>query len=61
MFVKHVCPRKQQSQNLENSIKSYILTMMSVMCEQPLDELMKWLHHHPDFNYCTSYVIGMEL
>ena len=43
--------------------KSYILTlpypqgyMMSVKCEQPLDELtvQVWLlYHHPDFKYCT--------
>ena len=44
VFVKHGCPRRQQSQNMAN--KSQILTLphpqghvMLVKCEEPLDEL----------------------
>ena len=46
MFVKHGCPRRQQSQNMAKICKSYILTPphpqghgMSMKCEEPLDEL----------------------
>ena len=38
--------------------------MMSVKCEQPLDELtvQVWLlYHHPNFKYCTLFVSGTEL
>ena len=61
MFVKHGCPRWQQSQNMANIFKSYmyILTLpphpqghgMSVKCEEPIDELtvQVWLlYHHPN-------------
>ena len=46
VFVKHGCPRRQQSPIMAKISKSYILTppdpqgrVMSVKCEQPLDEL----------------------
>ena len=45
MFVKHGCPRRQQSQNMAKISKSYILTpthpqgrVMSVKCEEAIDE-----------------------
>ena len=45
VFVKHRCPRRQQSQNMTKMSKSYILTtphlqgrVMSVKCEEPIDE-----------------------
>ena len=51
--------------------KSQILTtphpqghVMSVRCEQPLDELtvQVWLlYDHPSFKYCTLYISGTEL
>ena len=51
--------------------KSQILTtphpqgrVMSVRCEQPLDELtvQVWLlYDHPNFKYCTLYISGTEL
>ena len=63
VFVKHGCPRRQQSQNMAKIYKSYILTLphpqgrvMSVKCEEPIDELtvQVWLlYHHPNFKYCT--------
>ena len=44
--MKHRCQRWQQSQNMAKIAKSYILTtpipqrhVMSVMCEEPIDEL----------------------
>ena len=71
MFVKHGCPRRQQSQNMAKTSKSYILTPphpngleMSVKCEKPLDELtvQVWLLYlHPNFNYWTLFVSGTEL
>ena len=71
MFVKHGCPRRQQSQNMTKISKSYILTppnpkghVMSVNCEEPIDELtvQVWLlYHHPNFKYCTLFVSGTEL
>ena len=71
MFVKHGCPRRQQSQNMTKISKSYILTPphpqghgMSVKCEEPLDELtvQVWLLSlHPNFNYWTLFVSGTEL
>ena len=38
--------------------------MISVKCEQPLDELtvQVWLlYHHPNFKYCTLFIDGTEL
>ena len=71
VFVKHGCPRRQQSQTLAKFSKSYILTLpypqghlMSVKCEQPLDELtvQVWLlFDHPNFKYCTLFISGTEL
>ena len=71
MFVKHGCPRQQQSQLWQKSRKSYILTsphsqghVMSVKCEQPLDELtvQVWLlYDHQNFKYCTLFISGTEL
>ena len=60
-FVKHTCPRRQQSQNMTKISKSYILLppqrhAMSVKCEEPLDELtvQVWLlYYHQNFKYCT--------
>ena len=66
VFVKHGCP--QQSRNMAKISKSYILTpphpqghVMSVKCEQPIDELtvQVWLlYHNPNFKYCTLFVSG---
>ena len=46
VFVKHGCPRRQQSLNMAKISKSYIFTpshpqgqVMSVKCEEPIDEL----------------------
>ena len=60
MFVKYGCPRRQQSQTMAKISKSCILTppnpqghVMSVKCEQPLDELtvQVWLlYDHPNIN-----------
>ena len=71
MFVKHGCPRQQQSQNMAKISNSYILTpphplghVMSVKCEEPIDEptVQVWLiYHHPNFKYCTLFVRGTEL
>ena len=71
MFVRHRCPRRQQSQNMAKISKSYILTLphpqghvMSVKCEEPIDELtvQVWLvYQHPNFKYCTLFVSGTEL
>ena len=71
MFVKHGCPRRQQSQNMAKISKSYILTpphpqgqVMSVKCEEPIDELtvQVWLlYDHPNFKYCTLFESGTEL
>ena len=71
VFVKHGCPRRQQSQNMAKISKSYILTpphpqgqVMSVKCEEPIDELtvQVWLlYDHPNFKYCTLFVSGTEL
>ena len=68
MFVKHGCPRRQQSRNMAKISKSYILTpphpqghVMSVKCEQPIDELtvQVWLlYHNPNFKYRTLFVSG---
>ena len=47
VFVKHRCPRQQQSQNMAKISKKYILTLphpqghvMSVKCEEPKDEIL---------------------
>ena len=72
VFVKHGCPRRQQSSNMAKISKSYILTpparpqghVMSVKCEEPIDELtvQVWLlYHHPNFKYCTLFVSRTEL
>ena len=71
VFVKHGCPRRQQSRNLAKIYKSYIFTLphsqghgMSVKCEKPLDELtvQVWLLYlHPNFSYWTLFVSGTEL
>ena len=71
VFVKHGCPRRQQSRNTAKISKSQILTtphpqgrVMSVRCEQPLDELtvQVWLlYDHQNFKYCTLYISGTEL
>ena len=68
VFVKHGCPRRQQSQTMAKISKSYILTpphpqghVMSVKYEQPLDELtvQVWLlYDHPNFKYCTLFISG---
>ena len=71
VFVKHRCPRWQQSQNMSKMSKSYILTpphppgdVMSVKCEEPIDKptVQVWLlYHHPNFKYWTLFVSGTEL
>ena len=71
VFVKHGCPRRQQSQIMAKISKSYILTqphphghVMSVKCEEPIDELtvQVWLlYHHPNLKYWTLFVSGTEL
>ena len=71
MFVKHGCPRRHQISTMVKIAKSYILTpthpqgyVMSVKCEQPLDELtvQVWLlYDHPNFKYCTLFLSGTEL
>ena len=71
VFVKHGCPRRQQSQNMAKISKSYILTppqpqgqVMSEKCEDPIGELtvqVLLLYHHPNFKYCTLFVSGTEL
>ena len=71
VFVKHGCPRRQQSRNMAKISKSYILTtpnpqghVMSMECEEPIDELtvQVWLlYQHPNFKYCTLFVSGTEL
>ena len=62
-------PQRQQSQTMAKISKSYILTLpqgyvMSVKCEQPLDELtvQVWLRYdNPNFKYCTLFISGTEL
>ena len=71
VFVKHGCPRQQQSRNMAKICKSLILTpphpqghVMSVKCEEPIDELtvqVCLLYHNPNFKYCTLFVSGTEL
>ena len=69
--MKHGRPQQQQSQTIAKISKSYILTpphsqghVMSVKCEQPLDELTDqvWLlYDHQNFKYCTLFISGTEL
>ena len=69
LFVKHGCPRQQQSKYGKNL--RVILTLphpqghvMSVKCEEPIDALtvQVWLlYHYPNFKYCTLFESGMEL
>ena len=64
-------PPAATKSNMAKISKSYILTpphpqghVMSVKCEEPLDELtvQVWLlYHHPNFKYCTLLVSGTEL
>ena len=71
VFVKHRCPRRQQSWNMAKISKSYILTpphpqghVMPVKCDEPIDEptvQVLLLYHHPNFKYCTLFVSGTEL
>ena len=71
MFLKHGCPRRQQSQNMANISKSYILTpphpqgqVMSEKCKEPKDELtvqVLLLYHEQNYKYCTLFVSGTEL
>ena len=71
VFVKHGCPRLQQSQNMAKISMSNILTpphpqgyVMSVKCREPIDDLtvQVWLlYHPPNFKYCTLFVSGTEL
>ena len=70
VFVKHGCPKRQQSWNMAKISKSFILTpsdsrghVMSVKCEEPIDELtvQVWLlYHNPNFKYCTLLVSGTD-
>ena len=67
MFVKHGCPRRQQSQNDNMAKISQVLHFdpippqghgMPVKCEQPFHELtvQVWLlYDHPNFKYCPLY------
>ena len=58
VFVKHGCPRWQQSQNM-TKIQPFDLTTPPGACDvsrEPTDELtvQVWvLYHHPNFKYCT--------
>ena len=64
-------PPAATKSNMAKISKFYILTpprpqghVMSVKCEQPLDELtvQVWLlYDHPNFKYCTLLVSGTEL
>ena len=62
VFMKHGCPRWQQSQNMAKICNFYILTphpqrhVMSVKCEEPIYELtvQVWLlYYHPNLKYFT--------
>ena len=73
VFVKHGCPWRQQSQNMAKKYQvlhfdprahSPLGHVMSVKCEEPLDELTVqfWLlYDHPNFKYFTLFVSGTEL
>ena len=66
VFVKHRCPRRQQSLNMAKFSKSYILNPphpqgcgISVKCEEPIDEptIPVWLlNHHQNFKYFTLFI-----
>ena len=70
VFVKQGCPGGNKVKIWQKS-KSYILTpshsqehVMSVKCEEPIDELtvQVWLlYHQPNFKYCTLFLSGTEL
>ena len=69
--MKHGCPPAATKSKYGKISKSQILTqphpqghVMSVKCEQPLDELtvqVRLLYDHPIFKYCTLNVSGTEL
>ena len=67
VFVKHECPRRQESQSMARISKSYILTspqpqghVMSVKCEELTVQF--WLvYDHQNFKYCTLFISGTEL
>ena len=71
VFVKHGCPRRQQSQKWQKSLSPTFWPyphpqghVMSVKCEESIYELtvQVWLlYHHPNFKYCTLLVSGTEL
>ena len=71
VFVKHGCPRWQQSPNMAKFLSPKFWPrpnprghVMSVKCEKPLDELtvQVWLQYdHPNFKYCTLCISGTEL
>ena len=70
VFVKNRCPGGNKVKIWQIS-KSYILTpplpwghVMSVRCEQPLDDhtvKVKLLYHQSNFRYCTLSVSGTKL
>ena len=67
MSVKHGCPRRQQSQNLEvlhfDPAPTPRAWDVAVKCEEPIDELtvQVWLlYDHPNFEYCTLFVSETE-
>ena len=63
MFVKHRCPRRQQSHNMAKLVLHFDPAPppgcgKSVKCEEPIDEptVPVWLlNHHPNFKYFTLY------
>ena len=50
MFVKHGCPRQQQSQNMAKISKSYILTP-----PRPLGQLCQWSVKTHIWTYNSSF------
>ena len=71
VFVKHGCPRQQQSQNMAKSLSPTFWPRptpqghgMSMKNEEAIDELtvQVWLlYDHPNFKYCTLFVSGTEI
>ena len=71
VFVKHGCPRRQQSQIWQKSLSPTFWPhptprgmWCQFKCEESIDELtvQVWLlYHHPNFRYCTLLVSGTEL
>ena len=69
VFVKHGCPRWQQSQNMAKISKSYILTLPPGVCDVREEggahrwtystSLVTW--SSPNFKYCFLFVSGTEL